>query len=85
MFSKFDLGVMNYPQHLNRVSEVIAGGNFSLSKGTIMLHTAAAAIKAMQENSKSCKNLFWSVERKSTCKFTIHFDVKGYCSWQNLR
>jgi hypothetical protein len=58
LFFKFDLGVVNYLQHLNRVSEVIAGGNFSLGKGTIMLQAAAAAIKAMQENSKSCKNLF---------------------------
>ncbi len=38
---------MNYLQHLNRVSKVIAKGNFSLSKGTIMLQAAAAAIKTM--------------------------------------
>jgi hypothetical protein len=58
LFSKFDLGVVNYLQHLIRVSEVVAKGNFSLSKATIMSQTAAAAVKAMQEDSKSCKNLF---------------------------
>jgi hypothetical protein len=58
LFSKFDLGVVNYSQHLIRVSKVVAGGNFSLSKVTIMSQTAATAVKAMQEDSKSCKNLF---------------------------